>query len=602
MPEHDSTGTDSVIASLRRRKLVQWTAGYAAAAWVLLQVVALVGQQFDWSPVLLRAITIVVATGVPVTVVLAWFHGERGAQEATGAELALLFAILALGGAWLWRTVALPPESSDAPTAAGAGTPAGPAAPARAQRTVATDASIAVLPFIDLSEDKQQEYFSEGMSEELLNLLAKIPRLRVIARTSSFSFKGKAMPVTEIAHALDVATLLEGSVRKSGERVRITVQLVRASDGAHLWSENYDRTLDDVFKVQDEIAAAVVERLRVTLLGAVPNAKPVDPRAYPLILQGRALASQVSAEGRVQGIAAFQRALAIAPEEPRAWAGLASAYSNQALFGERPLAEGERLSREAAQKALSFDADNVSALATLSLLSDRFDGDFVAAAQYLQRALELAPANPGVLANSALFLQAIGRLDDSVALAEHQVSLDPANPTAHGNLAVLYYQAGRWDRAIASSRTALALSPGYVGMPCNIATTLLVGRRDAAAALEAVQAESDEVTRLECIAPILHALGRKPESDAAVATLVEKFADGQWFYIATVFAYRDEADAAFEWLDKAVAQRDPGLGTIAVEPLLSSLHDDPRWLPLLRRLGRAPEQLAKIEFKVAVPG
>ena len=206
--------------------------------------------------------------------------------------------------------------------------------------SIEQDPSIAVLPLQDLSQGKDQEYFSDGITEELLDLLAKVPKLRVIARTSSFSYKGKDTPIADIARVLHVAAVLEGSVRKSGQKVRITVQLIRASDSSHLWSETYDRTLDDIFKVQDEIAAAVVDKLRISLLGAVPTAKPVDPRIYPLILQANALIAQNNAAGNKQALALCEQAIAIVPDEVRAWNALALVSFNQVAASERSIEEG----------------------------------------------------------------------------------------------------------------------------------------------------------------------------------------------------------------------------------------------------------------------
>ena len=204
----------------------------------------------------------------------------------------------------------------------------------------------------DLSQGKDQEYFSDGISEELLNLLAKVPKLRVIARTSSFSYKGKDTPIAEIARVLHVAAVLEGSVRKSGQKVRITVQLIRASDSSHLWSETYDRTLDDIFKVQDEIAAAVVDKLRISLLGAVPTAKPVDPRIYPLILQANALIAQNNEAGNKQARALCEQAVALVPGEVRAWNALALVSLNQVAASERSVEEGLPQVRAAIDRAL----------------------------------------------------------------------------------------------------------------------------------------------------------------------------------------------------------------------------------------------------------
>ncbi|MDI1252209.1 tetratricopeptide repeat protein [Thermomonas sp.] len=457
-----------------------------------------------------------------------------------------------------------------------------------------------MLPLVNMSDDKTNEYFSDGISEELLNLLAKVPKLRVIARTSSFAFKGKEVDIQDIARKLNVAAILEGSVRKSGNTVRITVQLIRASDNSHLWSENYDRTLDDIFKVQDEIAATVVAKLKISLLGAAPTVRPVDARAYPLILQAKFFSDQQSTASRAQAVTLYQQALAIAPGEPRAWTGLVKVYINQGGYGDRPAAEAYGLARQAAQQALASDPDNAVAHSFLGRIASDVDGDLVVAAQQIQQALALDPSDPQVLNNAGVFLAGLGRLDQSTALDQYLVAHDPANPLGYNNLGSTYYLAGRWDQAIASLRMALALSPGFSSAHETLGLALLF-KGDTAGALLEMQAEADESIRLEGLVPVLHALGRKPESDAALATLIAKYGKDQAFFIATALAYRGEADRAFEWLDKASANHDPYLSTITIEPMLAKLHSDPRWLPLLRKLGKAPEQLAKIEFKLTLP-
>src|SRR4029079_4478872 len=230
-----------------------------------------------------------------------------------------------------------------------------------------------------------------------------------------------------------------------------------------------------------------------------------------------------------------------------------------------------------------------------------FELDLPAAARYHQRALELEPGNLVSLNAAATLLMAIGRLDEAQRLFAYRLAHDPANPTAHYNMAVVLYSARQWDAAIDEFRTTTRLSPEVAGIPSGVAVALLAGKRDAAAALKEAEAERDEVTRMVAVAMALHGLDRSKEADAALTALVDKFGQDQSVSIATVYAYRGQADAAFEWLDKAVAVRDPGLPSALTEPMFDSLHDDPRWLPFLRRIGSAPEQLAKIEFKVTLP-
>ncbi len=424
-------------------------------------------------------------------------------------------------------------------------------------------ASIAVLPFADMSPDKDQEYFSDGISEELLNLLAKIPELRVAARTSSFSYKGKDVKVVDVGRELNVAHVLEGSVRKAGNQVRITAQLIRADDGFHEWSDTWDRTLDDIFAIQAEIAADVAAQLKITLLGAAPTLEATDLAAYALYLQARHLGRQGTAEGLERSMALYQQALAIDPDYAAAWAGLARDYYTQAGTELHPIDEGYQLARD-------------------------------------ERALALDPTNSDIIANAAILARSLGRLDEAIALQEYAVVRDPVNPIGHARLGVFYRWAGRLDEAIASLRTTLSLSPGRIAAQSFIGAALLL-KGEPEAALAAIQQESSELWRMVGWPMAYHALGQVAESESALAELIEKYEQETAYNIAYVLALRGEADRAFEWLDKAVLYNDPGLSEIAVESLFANIHDDPRWLPFLESIGKAPKQLAAIEFEVTLP-
>ena len=293
--------------------------------------------------------------------------------------------------------------------------------------TAIPEKSIAVLPFVNMSEDKTNEYFSDGISEELLNLLAKIPQLQVTARTSSFAFKGKEIGIPEIARTLHVAHVLEGSVRKAGNSVRITAQLVKAGTDTHLWSQTYDRKLDDIFAVQDEIAADVVKQLKVTLLGAAPKARTTDPEAYALYLQAVQLGRQSTAEALQQSDALYRKVLAIDPRYAPAWAGLAVNFASEPDLGLLSNKDGYAQAREAATKALAIDPEYAPAHAWLGAIAADRDNDLADAARHFGRALALDPADLSVLEGSAPFLESLGRLDEALALDEALVRRDPVN-------------------------------------------------------------------------------------------------------------------------------------------------------------------------------
>ena len=585
--EHEQAGA---WTRLRRRKVMQWGIAYAAGAWGLLQGLAYVTTTFHWPERFQQLATLALLVALPVVLVLAWYHGDNGQQRVSRTELAVLTLLFLLGGGMFWRyerasemAGVAPPPTSIAPAAA-----------------IATDVSIAVLPFVNMSPDKDQEYFAEGLSEELLNLLAQVPQLRVIARTSSFSFKGKGVDITAIARRLNVANVLEGSVRKSGDTLRITTQLIRASDSSHLWSQTYDRQMTDVFKVQDEIAAAVVDELKIKLLAAAPQARATDSRAYALYLQARTIGRQNTAAAYERAVGLYQQALALDPAYAAAWVGLAGTYCEQVNEGLRVNDEGIRLAREATDKALALDPRFGPAYAQLGWIALYYDRDLQAAARHLEQALALEPSNPDIIGTAAVLARRLGQLDKAISIGRYQVARDPVNSDDHHRLGLAYRYAGLLDDAIAEFRTTLALSPDATGTHLVIGEILLQ-KGDPDAALVEIQKEPLEARRLGSLSMAYHALGRKVESDAALAELIEKYEKTSADFIAIALAYRGEADLAFEWLDKAVRYHDTNLGSIAVYPMIASLHNDRRWLPFLRKLGMAPEQLAAIKFDVKLP-
>ena len=456
--------------------------------------------------------------------------------------------------------------------------------------------AIAVMPFLNLSSDKEQEYFSDGLSEELLNLLAKIPELRVAARTSSFSFKGKDVKLTDVARELQVAHVLEGSVRKSGDRVRITAQLIRASDGYHQWSETYDRTLDDVFAVQEEIAAAVVSELKLKLLSA-PTVAQTKPEAYALYLQASQQFRQNTGTAD-EIISLYKQVLEIDPNYAPASVGLARMYIGTALIGARPLTESMEEARALFNKALALDPEYAGGDAGLGWLAMHYDHDLAAAAKHFERALMLAPSDIDVLILAANLSWALGR-GDTLDVAEYIVSRDPLTPGNYVYLGQVHHLGGRLDEAIAAYRLALKLSPGMDAVHGVLGESLM-RKGEYTAALTEYEKEPITGFRLAGLASAYHSLGRAAESDAALAELTAKHPD--WpTHIAIVHAHRGENDRAFAWLEKAVEIRDIPTCCLGLRPDLAVLHKDPRWLPLLRRIGRAPEQLAAIKFEMRVP-
>ncbi len=602
-------GYQRFFAELKRRRVFRVMAVYGIVGFVLLQLVDLAVPALllpEWT---YRLVALFLLLGFPVAIVLAWAlemtpEGVRRTVEAAPGELTEIIAapaskrwpagVLALvgmttllAGVWYVGRQSAPAAAVD--RVAEATPAAGP-----------VSASIAVLPFVNMSSDPEQEYFSDGISEELLNLLAKIPELKVAARTSSFSFKDQNLEIPEIADRLNVAHVLEGSVRKADDQVRITAQLIRAEDGYHLWSDTWDRSLENIFAIQDEIAADVAEQLKVTLLGEAPTVAETDPEAYALYLQARQLNRQVTAEGIERSIELFQRALDIDPEYAAAWAGLAEGRSYEASFALRPIDEAYSLARDAASEALAIDPGSAEAHAQLGHVELLSNGDVAAAARHYEEAIRLAPTDTDILTEAVTMLRILGRLDEAIALQEYALARDPVNATGHFRLGLIYQFAGRLEEAIASTQTALDLSPGRISAQ-NLLATIYLLHGEPETALEAIRQESLEAWRLVGLVMVHHALGQPAESDAALSRLMEEYEEGWAYNIAYALAYRGEADHAFEMLGKAVEYNDPGLTDMAIEPMFANIHDDPRWLPFLESVGRSPEQLAAIDFEVTLP-
>ncbi len=429
------------LQRLKQRKLVQWALAYVAAAFALLQGIDIVAQQFGWPESLRRGITLALIVGFFVTLVVAWYHGERGAQRVSGIELLILALVLAIGGGLLWRFTSITRGTTEQSVAA---------RPSAESKSKVNAKSVAVLAFANLSDDKGSEYFSDGISEELLTVLQKIPGLHVAARTSAFSFKGKNATAQEIGQKLGVAHLVEGSVRKAGDVVRIAARLTRTDTGEQLWSENFTRDLKDVFAVETELAQTIVGQLsgQLTNGAADPAAKATieaqvqaaekggtkNVEAHQHYLQGRFYANRHSEKGAGEALAEYQRAVELDPSFALAWAGLAQTHvwycGFSSAIGRAGYDDHLARAREAAARALAIEPNLPEALLARSKIQLNFDFDWNGAAETVRSALALAPADPALVTAAGTLALARGDTTRAIELYRQAVALDPVNPGA----------------------------------------------------------------------------------------------------------------------------------------------------------------------------
>ena len=479
-------------------------------------------------------------------------------------------------------TSAQPASRTSAPAAAGGG----PTAPGGIG---AATVSIAVLPFLNMSDEKANEYFSDGLTEELLNVLANVPGLRVIARTSSFAYKGKDVKISDVARDLSVDHVLEGSVRKSGDKVRITTQLIRASDSSHLWSDTYDRNLDDIFAVQDEISKQVVDALKLRLLSN--GGAPLDvggtrnPQAYEAFLLGRHYMTQGEAETTLRdALAAFEKAIGLDPAYAQAHAGKAGALFRLAANAYIPFDPGFAQSRQAAIRSIELAPDLAEGHLALGTVQTIVDGK-VSSTASAERAMQLNPGNAVVQRQYSQFMSTLGEHEAAIRAAQVVVTLDPISADAHGNMANALLGARRYAEAEVSARRALALAPGRGGAQALLGWALLLqGRNDEARA--AFEAESVVWARLTGRALVLAMTGRKVDARRELAAFQAEFRDNASYQYAEIEAQLGDKDAAMRWLENARRVHDPGLvGTGFVDPMLDPLRGDPRFEKLMHELG-----------------
>jgi len=450
--------------------------------------------------------------------------------------------------------------------------------------TTAIDKSIAVLPFVDLSANKDQSYFADGMAEEVIHLLGKVPGLRVIGRSSSAQFKGKNEDLRTIGSVLGAAYVLEGSVRRSGNRLRVTAQLIGTEDGSHLWSESYDKDSDEVLAIQDQIAAGLVRALQVAVGLDLPS-RPILSSAvgYDLYQRGRHELDRFNKDGFESAAAYFQQALALDPTAVRAAESFALVHLYIAEWGYVPPREGFERARRLCEDVLKLDPTSGMAHAQLALIHAIYDWDWVAAVGKLQRALALDPRDPGILVTAGMIHLSLNRLDEAAAFYKAASVLDPLGAISQAGLGTISYRAGRLAEAEVRLRKSIETSPTFVWAHWTLGTVLLeAGRLDCALA-QMLLTTSDGGGDAG-LALVYHAMNRRNESDAALARATNAYGERRMYVLAEVHAYRGEIDEAFAWLDRAYRQKDVSLYRIKGDPLLKNLEPDPRYRVFLRQM------------------
>lgn len=588
----------NLFTELRRRKVFRVAGLYAVVGWLLAQIAVVLETAVGlpmWFDGFVVAILLI---GFPVAILLAWafeispdgvVRAESGPDATTqfvnssvvdyGIIAGLVLVLMAIG----WNTIFAVKK--------GAAT--------RAEEALAAASamqSIAVLPFVDLSPEKNQEFFSDGLSEELLNILAKIPDLRVAARTSSFAFKNKDAQISEIAQTLNVRHVLEGSVRKSGDRLRVTAQLIDGENGYHLFSQNYDATLDDVFRIQDDIAKKIVDSLKVEIMGSPINSVSAQKDAYALFLEARHYNKQYTQNALKTAEELLLEAIELDPDYPPIWVYLSSVYINQINNGHLSEEKGCPEARNAGMRSLDIDPRMGVAYAGLASLATMCDRDLRLAARYFERALELDPNNISIIGDAAVFAELLGKIDLSIRGKEYQVAHHPVEPVARNNLGLGYYFSGDLDAADAAFEKTLEISPGYIGAHYRRGIVQLF-KGDTNAAQQSFAREIDDEYRTKGQALVAFASGDKVAANKSLQALIDGWGDIWPGEVAQVYAYRGELDAAFQWLDRLTEMQDQAhWGEQRLDPLFDPLRDDPRWQPFLAKMGVSDEQLSVIEF------
>jgi len=561
---------------LRRRKVVQWALGYAAGAWVLLQVLGFAADSFGWPALTKQLAMLGMAVGLPIVVTLAWYHGERSQQRVSGQELAVLAVLLVVGGALLWWYANRGIET---------------------QRAVAGTAdieSVAVLPFVNGSGDPGLDYLSDGMTELLINALARLPGVSVKARSLVFRYKGKEVNPQDVASALSVQSIVSGRMEKRGDRVLLSLGLVNGRDGDQIWGERYDSSMTELVDVQNEIARDLARKLQARLSGAdeqkVTKAYTSSGEAYQLYLKGRYQTQKVALPEIQTGIHDLEQATAIDPNYALAWVGLADAYRTSSAV-DIPAALVAPKAKAAAEKAVQIDDNLAAAHAQLGILAIWYDWDTREAERQFKRALELDPNNADAHIYYAHLRSCQGRHAEAIKEAERAVELEPFNPRINALEGQFLIHAGRADEALARLNATISLDPNTYAARVFAATAYIEKRMYPEAIAEAQKAaEITNRTVSQPLGVLGYALAKSGNKSRARALLAELLAASQSRYVAPygvalIYNALGEHDETLAWLERGYEARDHKMNLLKVDPKWNNLHGDPHFEELVRRIG-----------------
>jgi TolB-like protein/Tfp pilus assembly protein PilF len=607
----------SVWRELKRRNVIRVTLLYAVTGWLLLQVADILFGLLDvpgWS---MRLVLGLLLLGLPLVAIFSWVFEmtpeglkresqvdrSRSVTPQTGRKIdrliiaGLITVVIVLLAD---RMVFMPGSGDQAQPGEQASTEAVPGDDIQESQGGERQKSIAVLPFVNMSGDEENEYFSDGLTEELLNLLAKVDDLRVSSRTSSFAFKGKDTSLPSVAQELNVDNILEGSVRKSGTTVRITAQLIDVETDSHLWSETFDRDLDDIFAIQDEIAQAVVAALKVRLLepggGSLQASRETTTDAYLLYLRARhtyELARDSHDDDLVnRAIEQFRSVLEIDPDYALAYAGLADAYGYQSIRGSLSMQEGYERSREMAEKALAINPDLVEALLAIADIQLEYDWNMEAAEQSYRRALEIRPSDAEGLRTYGYFLVSDGRFQQAIEHYRRALEVDPMQVRAYFGLAMALIFSGRFEdlseltEKLASHRDEQFMKRWNR----NIELSTLRHKGLYAELIEVLPENPESLGDLQDAAVAYYHTGNEQRAREYLDQMIEiaNERSDDFSVVAAVFAQMNQPDLAIEYLEKAMQAREVNFAFIRVDPDLLPLHEDPRFIRLLDRAGLKP--------------